>query len=179
MCSPASGQRELAYATEVQPTGHVTCWPLSSKLWLPARSPLTPHATEVSLSLTSGNSLPPCLMVEAFPRSFILGAKPSHSAPSLENSKAGGGRDERICAWLRPNTPRTRSVCGPPNGLNYFCSIGGQIPKIPGNGAHVPWVGWMTSLGNKRAGRALGCTGSLNHRSLVPTLPGSREMSSS
>lgn len=116
-------------------------------------------------------------MVEAFPHSLNLGAKPSYSSPSLENSTAEGGKDERICAWRRPNIPRTRSVCGPPKGLNYFCSTGGQIPKIPGNGAHVPWVGLMTSLGNKKVDRVLCGMGSLNHRSLVPTLPGSRKTS--
>lgn len=126
---------------------------------------------------TLGQQLTTLPMVEAVPHSLNLGAKPSHSSPSLENSTTEGGRDERICAWRRPNIPRTRSVCGPPKGLNYFCSTGGQIPKIPGNGAHVPWVGLMTSLGNKKIGRALGCTGSLNHWSLVPTLPGSRETS--
>lgn len=79
-------------------------------------------------------------MGKPFPHSFILGAKPGSSSASLENSTAGGGRDKGICAWLRPSVPRTHSVCGPPKGLNYFCSTGGQMPKIPGNG--LVFHGW-------------------------------------
>ena len=52
---------------------------------------------------------------------FILGAKPGHSSPSLENSPADAGRDERICVWVGSNVPRTHlehPVCGRPKGLN-------------------------------------------------------------
>lgn len=84
-------------------------------------------------------------ITEPFPHSFILGAKPGHSSsPSLERSTAEGGRDERICAWLRPNVPRTHSICGPPKRLNYFCSTGGQIPKIPGNLCSMGAIGDLT-----------------------------------
>ena len=93
-----------------------------------------------------------------FPHSFITGAKPAHSSPSLENSIAGG-RDERVCTWLRPQVPRTHSeylVGGPPKGLNYLCSTGGQIPKIPGNRVGMSWVGLETSLGDREGGESMG-----------------------
>lgn len=89
----------------------------------------------------------------AFPHPFVLGANPGHSRPSLENSPADGGRDERIHAWLRPNIPRKYSkhpVCGQPKGLNYFCPTRGKIPKIPGNRARRSRTGLVTLA--RRAG---------------------------
>lgn len=134
------------------------------------KATLIPHATEVSVPALR-RQLTDLPMVELFPHSFIRGAKPTHSSPSLENSTAEEGRNKRICSWLRPNVPRTHSVCGLPKGLNYFCTIGEQILKISGNRARVSWVGLVTSLGDQRTGRALGWRGSLNHQSLLPTWP--------
>lgn len=170
MGSPAL-EEGAGLCAEVLPTGLVTRWPRSSK---PAvadcKAAVSPHAAEVSVPAL-GRQLADPPMVEPFPHSFILGAKPTQPSPSLENSTAEGGRNKRICSWLRPNVPKTHSVCGLPKGLNYFCSIGERILKISGNRARVSWVGLVTSLGDQRTGRALGWRGSLNRQSLRPTLP--------
>lgn len=142
-----------------------------SKAVAACNATVMPQATEVSVPTCGQRQLTTLPVVEPFPHSFILGAEPGHSSPSLENSTAGGW-DDKICAWLRPSVPRTHSVCGQPQGLNYFCSTGGQIPKTPGNRARVSWVGLVTSLGEEGPGKSTGLEGKPEPpASLLPTLP--------
>lgn len=72
------------------------------------KATVPPHATEVSVP-SLRQQLTTLPVVESSPHSSTLGAKPGHSSPSLENSTAEAERDERICAWRRPNMPSTHT----------------------------------------------------------------------
>ena len=118
MKSPASGRRDQAQATEALP-GLIAGRPRSalSKAVATSKATAPPphsHGQQAAYGPAMAQRTP-------FPHPFILGAKPGHSSPSLENSPADAGRDERICVWVGSNVPRTHlehPVCGRPKGLN-------------------------------------------------------------
>lgn len=147
MGPPASGRRVQAQETEVLPAG--SRYRLATLCSLRSCGPKQGHCATTPHPQVAAHC--PATAQSTFPQPFILGAKPGHSSPSLEDSPADGGRDERIRAWLGPNVPRTyleHPVCGRPKGLNYCCSTGGKVPKIPGNRAQSARMGLVTPPGD-------------------------------
>lgn len=160
--------RDKAQTTEALPTR--PHYRLASLCCLQSHGPMQGHRNATLHPLAAA----PCTARAQripFPHPFLLGANPGHSSPSLENSPADGGRDERICAWLRPNIPRKYSEqsSGQPKGLSDFCSTCGKFPRFQVTGLGVHRRDWWPSGEMERGGRTRGCRGSLNHQSLLST----------